>query len=433
MKRIGTRRSNISNKERPSHWANDAGTAFKNPWPSATMPTWLDTLRKPLPIAQYDQHFSARAKAHDRKSVRPDWGVASLKRQNVDKSTPYIVGTWLGHACALAEIPPLPPSNDTSKSGTKSETQTARSTWILFDPIFSQRAGPTQYTGPGRILPPPCNVDDLPGCDAVLISHNHYDHLDFESIKSLLRKFPKVLFFVPLRNKDWMVASGVPEESVFELDWWQSLEFEAITNRTQSQLRQLDSTTDRSTSRLRLTCVPAQHNSGRGASDQGKTLWSGWIVERYESSKSGGKRKGAIYHAGDSGYRSFAGSTEVCPAFKDIGALGPFDLSFIPIWRGGTLGFFSYVGLKLSLHDVNSVTHGTPEDAACIHQDVKSRNSIAIHWGTFVGHENESYEAIVDFETACQKAGFDNLEKGEPSARGKAGIVDYGGSLAVVL
>lgn len=421
LKKRTSSKMSDSSQSRPSHWANDQGTAFKNPWPSATIPPLTELLRNPLPLATYDKAFQARAKANDRKIVVPNWGKISLDEQNLARSK-TVIGTWLGHAGALVEIPPLDSETAAGLS--------TKSSWLLFDPIFSQRAGPTQYTGPSRLVEPPCKIDDLPGCDAVFISHNHYDHLDLDTIKALMAKFPDITYFVPLRNKEWLVSTGVPKDQVFELDWWQDQVLDYPHFKGQSQRLQGGTS-------LRVTCVPAQHNSGRGITDQGSTLWCGWIIERFQTSKGATdltreNRKGAIYHAGDTGYRRDAASSVVCPIFKQIGdTYGPLDLSFVPIWRGGTLGFVSYLGLRLSLQDMPSAVHGTPKDAADIHEDVQSRNTIAVHWGTFVGSEAESYEAMMDFGKACDKAGIKGLDVDFAGKQGRAGTLDYGASLAV--
>jgi N-acyl-phosphatidylethanolamine-hydrolysing phospholipase D len=137
---------------------------------------------------------------------------------------------------------------------------------------------------------------------------------------------------------------------------------------------------------FRFTYVPAQHNSRKGAFGQGTTLWCRWVLlSKYKAKTSHIKRKGAIYHAGDTGYRRISKSTPICPIFKEIGQkLGPFDLSFILIWRGGSLGFISYLGLKLLHNNIPSALHSTPADAINIHNDVLSRNTVAVHFRTFV-------------------------------------------------
>jgi N-acyl-phosphatidylethanolamine-hydrolysing phospholipase D len=264
-----------------------------------------------------------------------------------------------------------------------------------------------------------------------MISHNHYDHLDLLTIEAIFKTFPKARYFVPLGNKSWLCSLGVSKDMVYELDWWQNREY---------SVQDFGHTTSQDVSEdtlLRFTCVPAQHNSGRGTLDQGTTLWCGWVIEQLlvskdEAETSKAKRKGAIYHAGDTGYRRTAKSTAVCPIFKEIGQkFGFFDLSFVPIWRGGSLGFISHLGLRLSHNDIPSALHAAPADAIDIHKDVLSRNTVAIHFGTFIGSENESLEAIMEFEEGREDRDVLRLDEQAAGERGRAGIIDIGGSLAV--
>jgi N-acyl-phosphatidylethanolamine-hydrolysing phospholipase D len=264
-----------------------------------------------------------------------------------------------------------------------------------------------------------------------VISHNHYDHLDLATVEALFRKFPNARYFVPLGNKNWVRSLGIPEDRIHELDWWDKREY---------SVQDFGHETPDASSEdvlLRFTAVPAQHNSGRGALDQGTTLWCGWVIEQLVVSKdeaeaSKVRRKGVIYHAGDTGYRRTAKSEAVCPVFKEIGQkFGPFDMSFVPIWRGGTLGFFSHVGLRLSHNDIPSALHASPLDAVDIHNDVLSRNTVAVHFGTFVGSENESLEAIMEFEDGRDVRGVRSLDEPAVDGGGRAGIVDIGGSVAV--
>lgn len=285
------------------------------------------------------------------------------------------------------------------------------------------------------------------GCHAVLISHNHYDHLDLSTTQAILKKFPKVKYFVPLGNKSWLESLKIPKEQIIELDWWESRSY----NPEDFGLSSSEDSKDQETS-IRFTCVPAQHNSARGALDQGQTLWCGWVVEQLltttsksSSDKSSNltttthsRRHGAIYHAGDTGYRRIAHSPITCPAFLQIGQKhGPFDLSFLPIWRGGSLGFISNFGLRLSHRDIPSALHASPSDAMDIHCDVRSMNSVGVHFGTFIGSENESLEAILDFEEARVERGVGKLREdkrgGEDGdeGKGRAGVVDIGGSVVV--
>jgi N-acyl-phosphatidylethanolamine-hydrolysing phospholipase D len=264
-----------------------------------------------------------------------------------------------------------------------------------------------------------------------MISHNHYDHLDLLTIEAIFKTFPKARYFVPLGNKSWLCSLGVSKDMVYELDWWQNREYSVQDfGHTTSQ----DASED---TLLRFTCVPAQHNSGRGTLDRGTTLWCGWVIEQLlvskdEAETSKAKRKGAIYHAGDTGYRRTAKSTAVCPIFKEIGQkFGFFDLSFVPIWRGGSLGFISHLGLRLSHNDIPSALHAAPADAIDIHKDVLSRNTVAIHFGTFIGSENESLEAIMEFEEGREDRDVLRLDEQAAGECGRAGIIDIGGSLAV--
>ena len=230
-----------------------------------------------------------------------------------------------------------------------------------------------------------------------------------------------------------MFSSGVPEELIFELDWWDNREYSLSDFGHQVAPASNDQNV------LKFSCVPAQHNSGRSPMDVGGTLWCGWVIERLsysndESGKSRATRNGAVYQAGDTGYRRTAKSQVVCPAFKEIGEkFGPFDLSFVPIWRGGSLGFISSMGLRLSHHDIPSAFHGSPTDAADIHMDVQSRNTIGIHFGTFIGSEQESFEAIIEFAKACDDRAVGSLEDQTQNERGRAGAIDIGESFAVAI
>ncbi|EXJ54620.1 hypothetical protein A1O7_09961 [Cladophialophora yegresii CBS 114405] len=402
---------------RPAHHANSTATAFVNPWPSAGAPTWGELVQSGFPLGLYKDEHVRHEKARELKVVKPDWGLASLKDSNIDM-TRSVVGTWLGHASALVEIPPI-------------DNIEQKSTWLLFDPVFSMRAGPTVNSGVARFKKAPCQVEDLPGCDAVFISHNHYDHLDAPSIRAVVQKFPQAKFFVSLGIKQWMSSMGVATEQICEMDWWDSREYcpeDFGVDTRRASTNQIN---------FRFTCVPAQHNSARSPIDQGRTLWCGWVVERFvrtqdESSESHATRKGAVYHAGDTGYRRTSRSDVVCPVFQEIGKrFGPFDLSFIPIWRGGTLGFFSSWGLRLSHEDFPAAHHASPADAVAIHLDVKSRNTIGIHFGTFIGSENESYEAMIEFAQACDRHAVGSLDSLADNEHGRAGILDIGDSLAV--
>lgn len=200
---------------------------------------------------------------------------------------------------------------------------------ILTDPHFTGRASPLGWAGPERLVAPGLALRDLPPLDLVLISHNHYDHLDEGSVRWLARHHRKAVFVVPLGLRRWLQRRHVG--NAIELDWWQSHTGHDFT----------------------VTAVPAQHFSGRTATDRNRTLWCGFVVEL------GGRK---LYFAGDTGYSK---------DFADIGArFAPVDLAMIPIGAYEPRWFMRAM-------------HVNPEEAVMIHRDVGARQSVAMHWGTF--------------------------------------------------
>lgn len=203
---------------------------------------------------------------------------------------------------------------------------------ILTDPHFSERTSPVQWAGPRRVAPLGLSLEDLPSIDIVVISHDHYDALDERTITSLYQRpgGENTTFFVPLGLKKWFEERGIQE--VVELDWWDR----------------------RQTDTLEVIAVPVQHWGKRSFFGRNKNLWAGWVII------AEGFR---FFFTGDSGY---------CPHFKDIGQkLGPFDLAAIPIGAYEPRWFMRY-------------HHVTPEEALKIHLDIVSKQSVAIHWGTFI-------------------------------------------------
>lgn len=215
--------------------------------------------------------------------------------------------TWFGHSAFLIEI-----------AGKK----------ILLDPMFGEVPSPIQWLGKPRYSNGlPIDIDQLPEIDAIIMSHDHYDHLDYGSIMKLKNKTKQ--FYMPLGVGAHFRKWGVPADRVHELDWWQSIE--------------LDS--------LKFTCTPARHFSGRGLFDRATTLWGSWVIE------AGGKK---IYFSGDSGYG---------PHFKEIGEkFGPMDFAMMECGQ---------------YNERWKPIHMLPEETIQASIDVKAKAMMPIHWGAF--------------------------------------------------
>ena len=221
---------------------------------------------------------------------------------------------------------------------------------LLTDPIFNDRSSPFSFGGVKRLVSPGIKFEDLPPIHFVLISHNHYDHLDEHTVERLGNK-PK--YFIPLGLAQWFNKRKI--YPLIELDWWQSA----------------------SSLGLKFHSVPIQHFSGRSPFDRNETLWTGWIVE--------GKR-GKIFFAGDTGYS---------PVFKEIGErFGPMRVSLIPIGAYMPRWFMKPV-------------HVNPPEAIRIHQDINSQQSIASHWGTFKLSDEPIGEPPLYLEKALKEATLD--------------------------
>jgi len=215
---------------------------------------------------------------------------------------------------------------------------------ILTDPHYGTRASPVSWAGPKRVRAPGVRFEDLPRIDVVLVSHNHYDHTDLETLKRLQRVF-RPLFLVAQGNKDWFEANGL--KPVQEFDWWQETQIET------------------GGSTLRVTFVPAQHFSARGIFDRNRTLWGGFVFENL------GLR---FFFAGDTGYNDH---------FKEIRKrLGAPDVALLPIGAYEPRWFMQE-------------GHMNPEDAVMAHLDLEARNSFGIHFGTFADLTDEPIDEPV--------------------------------------
>jgi L-ascorbate metabolism protein UlaG (beta-lactamase superfamily) len=198
--------------------------------------------------------------------------------------------------------------------------------WLI-DPVFGERASPFSFAGPKRFHAPPIALQTLPAIEGVVISHDHYDHLDVPTIEFLAHRAQR--FFVPLGVKARLVDMGVPAERVQELDWW----------------------ADTTHAGVHLTATPAQHFSGRTLSDRNRTLWASWVIQ------SAGQR---IFYSGDSGY--FEGYRQIGERF------GGFDLALIE--NGAYDAYWPAV-------------HMTPEQSVQAFEDLRGKVLFSVHNSTF--------------------------------------------------
>ena len=222
-------------------------------------------------------------------------------------STNYAV--WIGHASFLINNGDLT---------------------IMTDPIFSERASPVAWAGPKRMIPPSIPLADLPPIDVVVISHNHYDHLDLPSLKALQQANPEVVILVPQGDKALLEGQGL--QNVHQFRWWQNIRL----------------------GKTELTFTPVQHWSSRGITDRNSSLWGGWFIKSPSLS---------LYHAGDTGYsKDFVKTRET---------LGVPDVAFIPIGAYEPRWFMR-------------TQHVNPAEAVQVALDLKAPRSFGMHWGTFI-------------------------------------------------
>jgi len=287
----------VGNEPIPRQPAHHVAGGFRNPNPDFRRPSawtrWSFVVRRLWATTLSPRTFVAPRVAND---------GAILRAGSMNPSI-----TWIGHATLLVQI-----------NGVN----------ILTDPQWSERASPVSWGGPGRLSSPGLAFEDLPRVDVVLISHDHYDHLDLNTVKRLSAAVDP-LFLVPLGLKAWFVENGMTR--VAELDWWQEYEYGAV----------------------KFVCVPAQHFSQRTLADANERLWASWAVLSPER---------RFYFSGDTGY--FGG-------FEAAGRrLGAFDLTALVI------------GAYLP-EEIMKFVHLTPEQAVQAFTDLKARALLGIHWGTF--------------------------------------------------
>ncbi len=327
-------------------------TGFQNNYIKAVDKSFIDLLRwqwesqglpkpakQPTPVVAADLGLITGNK----KLANFDPNLSAAAQNSTAPAQPTI--TWIGHATTLVQ---------------------ANGLNVLTDPIFSERASPVQLFGPKRTQPPGIALNDLPPIDAVLISHNHYDHLDRASV-ALLDERAKAsghptVFIVPLGLKTWFNDLGIT--NVVELDWWQHHTLSSATVKD-----------------VEFHLTPVQHWSARGMGDRSATLWGGWAV------------LGADFHwyyAGDTGYSRDFADTRAHFAERQTDALaGGFDLALIPIGAYEPRWFMT-------------AQHVNPMESVRIHQDVGAKRSVGVHWGTFALTDEPLDQPPVDLAIATR-------------------------------
>lgn len=239
--------------------------------------------------------------------------------------------TWMGHSTALIEVD---------------------GATVLTDPVWSERVSPSTLVGPKRFHPPPVSLDALPQLDAVIISHDHYDHLDHPTIVKLAER--DVLFVVPLGVGAHLEHWGVAHDRVVELDWWER---------------------HRLPNGVELVATPARHFSGRSLVDRNATLWASWAI-------SGPQHR--VWFGGDTG---------MFDGLREIGEReGPFDATLVPIG---------------AYNDNWAAVHLNPEEAVAAHRMVRGGLFLPVHWGTFNLALHDWYEPAERLLKAAASAGVE--------------------------
>ncbi|KAI3409960.1 hypothetical protein GPALN_006330 [Globodera pallida] len=285
------------------------GTRYKNPisFTSWKNPDWISVLSEKIDSSNV-QELNRTLPVHE-----PQFQLDSP-----------LSATWLGHATMHLRIDGIS---------------------VLTDPVWARYASPAFFKFCQRFRPSPCSIDNLPEIHVVLISHNHYDHLDIVAVRRLAQRFPGIQWFVPKGLLQW-TQRETGSQNVHELTWGESVPMQF----------------NEEGSSFEIHSVPAQHWSQRSMFDRNKTLWCGWIIK-------GPRHK--FFYTGDTGF--------CADEFRKLGDIhGPIDLSAIPIGAYEPRWFMS-------------PQHIDPGEAVQIHQLAKSKKSLGVHWGTYEMGSSEGY------------------------------------------
>ena len=284
------------------------GGGFRNPWPGAAAHGLADVLKW---MAQ-----------RPRTSREPNPPATALPRTTPAFATPHagegtLGVTWVGHSTFLLQVGALN---------------------VLTDPMWSERASPISWVGPRRLVPAAVAFDTLPPIDLVLLSHNHYDHLDVPTVRAIARAHPEAQWVTPMGLAEFVRRHGV--RIARDFDWWDEARIGAA----------------------KLACMPAQHFSARGLGDRGDTLWCGWTLTAHDR---------RVYFAGDTAYH---------PDFARVAErFGPFDMALLPICAYEPRWFMRSVHMNAE----EAVRAFGDLLAAHPHTPGRRRVMVGGHWGTF--------------------------------------------------
>ncbi len=298
-------------------------------------------------LGQYENNYLSNEKRSVKKSKffsfifknifdppkKKKFNLMQLDKQIYDNK--FSLLTWAGHSTFLIQF---------------------KNTNILIDPHFSPRASPFSYIGPKRYTPSVFNNINIPKVDVVAISHNHYDHLDIKTLKIIKKKFPDVVFFVPLGDKELLLKNDI--KNVKEFDWWENHKIKG----------------------MKFVFTPVQHWSKRTLSDKNKSLWGGWWIESNDFK---------FLHLGDTGY------TE---DFLDIKKkLGKADMVAIPIGA-------------YKPRDIMRYSHLNPNEAVKTFLDLEAKRAVAMHWGTFLLSQEAVDEPVNELKSNLKNYGIDKAK-----------------------
>ena len=283
----------------PAH--HRAGGGFRNPWPSGEPHGIGDFLR----WAVVQRLTKGRPRGVSRAEFAAAFPPVAAAPARPRADDGRLLATWVGHSTFLLQVGGLN---------------------VLTDPVWGERASPVRFAGPKRWTPPGLDFDALPPIDVVLVSHDHYDHLDAPTVRRLTAQHPGARWYAPLGVARWLARRGAT--SVVERDWWESAELPG--------------------GRGSVTCVPAQHFAGRRLTNRDGTLWCGWTV------RAAGR---SVYYVGDTGY--FSG---VADGARRAG--GPFDLVLMPVGAYAPRWFMRPV-------------HNDPDDAVRAYREIVAASPAA--------------------------------------------------------